>query len=408
MNSNTITSGELAKMISDGFEVAKRGDALRLYNQLSPHHDEGLIDPRSHYAFGWIIYYALHQSHDRDIDRRKHMLARYLKLQTPRPHKLHSMILTEAVRLYKDAVNAAFDKTAPDRLPTFSINAFTGLWNLAYLRPGDHARKEYMDKELSSTVDKLLTCLVDECERKHTLPADDVTALLDAAIGQAPDAFNLLSQRATLHIIAGERQAAAELLQRALLSAPGKFFLWSKLAMVYDAPEELNLHVALLCKALRAPGQEQFKGRIRCALAEAFASRGLWGEALWEINHVKQVYQANNWHLPHAAQRILSRIPADTVATNPQEIYRKVEHLVDDELYRALPRALMTKDYHKNPDTSKPSKFGRPRAAWRLTDNAGQKLWIHPEKFGINPDLPIGTRVMVSTHNGKPVRVTLE
>ena len=77
------------------------------------------------------------------------MLARYLRLQVERPHKLHSMILTEAFRLYKDAAEASFiAKNKEGFNPVsdatrFSIVKFTNLWDLNNLRHGDWKRKEH-------------------------------------------------------------------------------------------------------------------------------------------------------------------------------------------------------------------------------------------------------------------------
>lgn len=406
-SSNALQPGDLAQMISDGFEVAKKGDALRVFSQLVPYHDNGAIERRSHYPFGWIIYYALHQTDASDIDGRKHLLARYLKLHTPRPHKLHSMILTEAIRLHKDVENASFGKTS-DRAPSFSITSFCDIWDVANLRPGDHARKEFEGKQLSSTTEKLVTCIVNECESKSAVPNDAIIALIDHMIELYPDTFNLLSQRATIHLIAGQPKEAAQLLRKALLLAPGKFYLWHKLAMTHSSETEMRLHVSLLYKALKAPGPEQYKGRVRIALAEAFMGKGLREYALWELRKIDETYKSNGWHLPRNAQKMLNEIPDGLQPKNPYEIYHKLESLADDELYASLPQIEMTKTYHKDPDRSKPGKYGHSRVAWRITDAAtNTNIWIQPEKFGLPADLPIGTRLLVRIHDNKVVHCSL-
>ena len=135
-----MNDSDLIKMISNGFESAKAGNAVKVYEHVAPFHDNGSMPIKSHYPFGWIIYYALHQSHDGNIDTRKRMLARYLKLQIKVPHKLHSMILTEAIHLYKDSKDAVYNNKS-DKSVRFSIVNFFKLWNQDNLRPGDWNRK---------------------------------------------------------------------------------------------------------------------------------------------------------------------------------------------------------------------------------------------------------------------------
>ena len=84
---------DFIRFVSDGFDRAKQGRALGTYDSVLALMEESPLPAKSHYPFGWIIYYALHQSPDNEITGRKRMLARYLKLNVTKPHKLHSMIL---------------------------------------------------------------------------------------------------------------------------------------------------------------------------------------------------------------------------------------------------------------------------------------------------------------------------
>ncbi len=401
---------ELIRFVSDGFETAKGGNAEPIYRQVAPHLEIGQLPAKSHYAFGWIIYYALHQQPDNAINERKKMLANYLKLSVAKPHKLHSMILTEAMRLYKNAKDVAFSAKGKDA-PTFSIMKFCELWNLTNLRPGDWRRKEYEGKESSSTVEKLITLYVDEAEETHAIPPASFMEVIDRAMTEYPESFTLMSQRAAIHELYGDREAAKALLRKALLYAPGKFFLWSRLATLFSPVEDPRRHVALLYKGLRAPGQEQFKGRIRLSLAEAFVLKSQHHYALWELNHVKQLYESNGWHLPRKHTEAMGKIPQGTVAENPENLYRKLEHLADEEVFDALPAIQVTKTYHKNPDPNQPQNgnktFGKPAVAWRVTDSDGNNYWLQPHRFKIPADLPIGTPLTIRVHNNRPVKADL-
>ena len=402
-----MNTEELTKFVSDGFEKAKAGDAIAVYQQVAPFHDDNSLHYRSHYPFGWIIYYALHQSPDHEIEARKHMLARYLKLKVMVPHKLHSMILTQAVRLYRNARDNAFNKN-PQEVVKFSLLNFLKLWNLQNLRPGDWRRKDFEGKQMSSLVEKMITLAIDEAESLHQIPFPEFMQVVDQAVASFPDSFNLLSQRASIHILAHEDAKAAELLKGAILMAPGKFFLWSKLASIIPVAQDSHLHVALLYKALRAPGPEEYKGRIRISMADALASKGAFPQALFELLRVKSLYEANGWHLSPRFNSVMAKIPQGIQPDDPARIYRKVEHLADEYVYSALPLIPAAKTFHKNPDPQADNRgYGRPAVAWRVTDETGYNYWFKPERWGIDPNLPSGTRVAIQVANGKVVKAKL-
>lgn len=397
---------ELTRYVSDGVDAAKAGKAIETYYETLPYFEHGKLDSKSHYPFGWIIYYALHQSRDNEIVERKKMLANYMRLSLRKPHKLHSMILTEAIRLYKDTYDVAFNWHGDDK-PIFSIISFTSLWDIANLRPGDWRRKEHEGKILSSTAEKLITCLVDEAESKKVQLSPDMTAVVDKAVADYPDTPMLLSQRASLHTLGGERDKATDLLRKAIILAPGKYFLWQKLAMLIDPATDMRLHVALLHKALSAPGPEQYKGRIRLSLASALASKEAYAHALWELSKVKYIYESNNWHLPRVYEEVMRKIPEGIAPADPAHIYFKLSRLADNVIYDSLPEVIVRKTYHKNPGPGGSGSYRKPMAAWRVTDELGRNYWIQPSRYGIAEDLPIGTRVTVKIHNGKPVKASL-
>lgn len=398
---------ELTRFVAQAFDKAKYGEALQMYDRILPYFNNGNLQLKSHYAFGWIIYYALHQSERQEIKPRKHMLGVYLKLSLKVPHKLHSMVMTEAIRLYKEAKEVAYNQK-DSYIVSFSIIRFMKLWNLNNLRPGDWNRKEHNGKTMSSTVEKLITVYVDEMEATNTLPTEEIKQLIDKAIDLYPDSYNLLCQQASLHILSGEKNEAAKLLRKALIVAPGKFYLWSRLASLISSKDQPHLHVALLYKALISPGPDQFKGKVRISLADALASRGAFPQALYELQKVKSLYEQNGWHLSSVFLNAYKKIPQGTIADNPEKMYRKIEHLADEEVYSCLPYLNVTKTYHKNPSPDDAQRsYGKPAVAWRVTDKTGQNYWLKPERFGIQPNLPLGTALSVRVHNGKPVNVKL-
>lgn len=406
---------EIIQFVSDGFDRAKAGAALETYNAIVTHLDMRVLPQKSHYPMGWIIYYALHQSPANAIQERKQLLAHYLRLNVAKPHKLHSMILNEAFRLYKDASDAAsvarlkggFNPVSDTT--GFSIVKFADLWNLNHIRPTDWNRKEHEGKLLSSTVEKLITHYTDELYGMRIPASPEFTCIVNQAMQTYPPTTSLFAQRAQLYELAGEKEAAIEMLRSAILSSSTKFYLWSRLANLITDKDDLRLKVSLLYKALRCPGQEQYKGKIHLQLAATLAECGVFPQAKWELKYVKDFYKKNDWHLPRLYKETEKKIPAETEAVDPTGIYRKVEQLADDFIYESLPEIPTKKTYHK-PGEETTDRYGNRRmaqTAWRVTDTEGVNYWFNPGKYGIPEDLPADTRVLIKVYGGKLVKARL-
>lgn len=410
-----MEANELVQFISDSFDRAKSGSAVEVYAEVITYHNLQSLPLKSHYAFGWIIYYALHQSPKHAISERKHMLARYLNLQVERPHKLHSMILTEAFRLYKDASEAAFITKNKDGFnpvtdsTRFSIVKFTEMWDLNNLRPGDWRRKEHEGKELPSTVEKLITSYVDELYAARIPASPEFMAIIEKALIEYPAGSNLYAQTAQLYELAGDKESAVGMLRNAILASSSKFFLWSRLAALITDKDDLRLKVSLLYKGLRCPGQEEFKGKVHLNLAAALAEGGAYPQAKWELKYVKGLYEENGWNLPRLYRETEKKIPTGTMAADPEAIYKKVETLADDYIYESLPEIPVKKTYHK-PATETTDRYGNRRVgktAWRVTDFQGNNYWFTPSYYNIQENLPTDTPLKIKVFNGKVIKAFL-
>lgn len=404
-----METNEIIQFVSDGFDRAKAGGAVEVYSSIVNNPEMRELPRKCHYPMGWIIYYALHQSPANAIQERKQLLAHYLRLNVVKPHKLHSMILTEAFRLYKDAKSSVFSHE-PSADSRFSIVKFADLWNLTYLRPTDWNRKEHEGKQLPSTVEKLITHYVDELYNMRIPASDEFLAIVNRALVAYPPSANLFAQSAQLYELGGEREKAIEMLRNAILASSMKFYLWSRLANLITDKDDLRLKVSLLYRALRCPGQEDFKGRIHLGLAAALAEGGAFPHAKWEMDHVKDFYGKKGWNLPRLYKETEKKIPAWTEAADPSGIYRKIEHMADDFIYESLPEIPVRKTYHK-PAAETTDCYGNRRAgqtAWRVTDSEGNNYWLNPGRYGIREDLPADTPVIVKVFGGKVVKAVIQ
>lgn len=412
-----MENNDIIRFVSDGFDRAKGGLAAEVYSEVTLRCDRQTLPLKSHYPFGWIIYYALHQSKMRAIKERKQMLARYLRLEVEKPHKLHSMILTEALRLYKDAAEAAFpgvSKSAFEMVTDatrFSIVKFAEIWGLDNLRPGDWRRKEHEGKMLPSTVEQLITHYVDELYVAR-IPSDaSFRSIMDRAIVEYPDSANLHAQYARVCELDGDLDKAIYMLRKAILLSSSKFYLWSRLAEIVKIKdkENLKLRVSLLYRALGCSGKEEFKGKIRIALAEVLSEGGAYPQAKWELKKVRALYECKGWNLPRLYKEVAKRIPAGTIDSDPDAIYRNTAHLADAYIYDSLPYVSVRKTYHK-PAQETTDRYGNRRpgqTAWRVTDDNGANYWFSPSRFSIPDNLPGGTPLLVKIFGGKVVQATM-
>lgn len=400
-----METNEIIQFVSDGFDRAKAGVAIEVYAEVAPYHDSQTLPLKSHYPFGWIIYYALHQSPAHTIRERKQMLARYLRLNVTKPHKLHSMILTEAFRLYKDSKSSA-SGPQPSAESRFSIVKFANLWNLDNIRPTDWNRKEHEGKQLPSTVEKLITHYVDELYNMHIPASDEFIAIVNRALVAYPPSANLFAQSAQLYELEGEKEKAIEMLRNAILASSTKFYLWTRLANLITDKDDLRLKVSLLYRALHCPGQEDFKGKIHLNLAAALAEGGAFPQAKWELKYVKDFYGNKGWNLPRLYKETEKKIPSGTMAADAAGIYRKIENMADDFIYESLPEITVRKTFHK-PAAETTDRYGNRRPgqiAWRVTDADGNNYWFNPARVGIREDLPADTQLAVKVFGGKVVK----
>lgn len=407
-----METNEIIQFVSDGFDYAKAGAAIEVYSSIVKNPELRELPKKSHYPLSWIIYYALHQSPAHAIQERKQLLAHYLRLDVTKPHKLHSMILTEAFRLYKDSKSSASSlKSSVSGLKSsaesrFSIVKFANLWNLENIRPTDWNRKEHEGKQLPSTVEKLITHYVDELYSMRIPASDEFMAIVNRALVAYPPSANLFAQSAQLYELGGENEKAIEMLCNAILASSTKFYLWTRLANLITDKDDLRLKVSLLYKALCCPGQEDFKGKIHLQLAAALAEGGAFPQAKWELRYVKDFYGNKGWNLPRLYKETEKKIPSGTEAADPVGIYSKIENMADDFIYESLPEIPVRKTYHK-PAAETMDRYGNRRpgqTAWRVTDSEGNNYWFNPGRYGIREDLPADTQLAVKVFGGKVVK----
>lgn len=399
MTSLGPTSSIVARFLSDSFDTAKAGRALEVYQAAKEYYDRGLVPRSSHYVLGWIIYYAMHQIPPHNILSRKKMLAHYLQLNVPKPHKLHSMILLEALRLSGNARSLCY-KAQKRPGVGFSLVRFAELWDLSNLRPGDWRRKEYGGKLQDSTVERFIAHYVAELEETRSLPSDGFMDVIYKAHSMNPLSIAMLRRLSTVYILQGDNASARKLLRFAVLLAPREYELWRKIALTVDPAEEPECCLALLHRALVSSSRPEDAGAARLALARFWIDKHNPDFALWELNKYLSMQSGRKKVVTGSYQSLIGHIPPGATAQDPGEAYAGLEPLSDREAYSCIREVSLTLTYIQ---PACELRRGMLPAVWRLTDSDGEDYWIRPRSFSLPSDMEEGTGIMARIVNGNVV-----
>lgn len=269
---------------------------------------------------GWDIYRTLKDTPYNQVLKRKRLLLQYLNLNLSRPSLLHSLILSEALKL---------KKASPSQ---FRLKDFLALWGLEYLRDDDWVKfRPEKGHSPNSLVENLVGSYVKELQEEKRKKAfskdegpkgsDDVPEEFDLLIDKALQTYrsnpHLPIYKAQLLALEGRREEALEHYVRLLRRWPKKFFLWTK-AEALVPYRDIDLRIALLCKAIMMVRDEAFLGDIRLRLANLLYKKGLYANAKYELERYTRYYISHHWHPRRWAETIEARIKESASDTVPE------------------------------------------------------------------------------------------
>ncbi|MGN0213248.1 MAG: tetratricopeptide repeat protein, partial [Muribaculaceae bacterium] len=236
-------------------ENAKNGgDAITSHKQISIFYNNGELDKQLYEDFGWLTYYALKQTNLNEVKNRKILLSLYLQLNLSKPSILHSLILSEAVKI---------EKNTPLQ---FRIRNFVRLWELENLRNDDWEQfSTDGGNTMSSLVEKLISVYAKEVKTDHVEAPDEFCQLVDEALEKFPGNQNLPLYKAGVLISRGKIDEALSYYKDMILQSPSKFFLWDQASSLV---QDIDTKIGLLCKALTCGVEDNFIVNVRLTLAK--------------------------------------------------------------------------------------------------------------------------------------------
>lgn len=364
-----------SSQMKEAIEKAKNGgDAIGLHQHFLRLNEEGEIDRQLFADFGWLTYYALKATPVNDSYKRKILLNLYLKLELERPSILHSLILSEAIKV---------EQNTPLQ---FRIRDFVRMWGLDNLREDDWAQfTTAAGNTLPSTVEKLIGVYAKELKTDGVEASEDFAELVDKALERFPLSQNMPYFKAAVLLSQGHREEALKYYRQLILRFPSKFYLWHQASELVD---DLDTKIGLLSKALSCGDDEGFLGSVRLRLASLLMQKGLAENAKTELEKYRTTYQSRGWNLKPEFWNLYNPIASIESTSDNRQIYKDYSAYAEQFIYSELPSQTAVKVSEKQLDDR--NHPGRRFTQWSIRTQSGILRLKKPAKYGLNPRTPNG------------------
>lgn len=378
----------ISKELKEASVKAKNGaltdDVIhQCYNLL----ENGSFNKNLYLDLGWLIFYNLKNTPINDSTKRKQLLQYYLALELPRPELLHSLILSEAVKV---------EKNTPLK---FRIRDFMNLWGWNNLRLEDWEQFQTDNGNIvTSLVEKLISVYAKELKTDNVKSPDEFNALVDEALTKFPNNQNMPLYKATVLMSLGKKDEALDYYKELILKFPSKCYLWNQAS---ELVEEIGLKIALLCKAISVEHDESFIGGCRLNLAKALIEKNMMANAKYELDKYRDFYVIQGWGLKQEYHDIVNQIPKGTQSIDNHSLYDNYVPQAEEFVYSALPTQLAIKIEDKQLDDKKGP--GRKFTQWILKAENGVVRIKKPSKFGLDNQMRNGTLFDIKLYNGRVV-----
>lgn len=374
--------------LKDVISAAKNGqDTKSQYQQFVRLYESGNMAESLYPDFGWLIYYTLKSTSPDDTIQRKELLYNYLKLGLTTPCLLHSLILSEAVKV---------EHNTPMQ---FRIREFADHWGLENLREEDWQQYHTeAGNTLPSLVEKLIGAYVKELRTNHIQPSEGFSHLVDRALQVYPTSQNMPYFKATMLIAEGKREEAISYYRTLILRFPSKFYLWYQTAVLID---DIDTQIGLLGKALTLGDDEQFLGGVRLTMAKLLSKKGDLSHAKYELEKYRRLYESKGWKIKSEFSKLYNQLLDINASNDNRSIYNEYAVKADEFIYSQLPEQAAVKISEKMIDDR--HRDGHTVPIWILKTRSGVLRLKKPAKFGLDRRLRIGTVFSIRVHDDKIV-----
>lgn len=252
----------------------------------------------------------------------------------------HSKVLGFAERVMKDNdIGRFYD--------------FFRQWNPEKLRDVDWKEEKGNNGEIYKPL--AVKCLKKVQEAIESLSDEqigDLQWLIDlygTAVEKFPDDDWNIRSKALLHLRAGQLAEAKDIYKGLCLKMGEKYYIWSEFA---DCWKDMEVKIALLCKALSLEKNENFIGKIRLELARQLIKAKKYENAVVELDQYKKHYTEMGWRVDEEVDTLLGLCSSVTPVKDKNAAFY-VENLptAEEHAYADIPYTdMVLVDKWKNDD----------------------------------------------------------
>lgn len=305
-------------------------------------------------SIGWKIYKAikaLFDTHKDDIKKVnlrevKQLLHNYLRTENiTKPSLLHSLILSQALKLYeaykiKGKVNTAID-----------IVVFAKMWNLDYLREGaTHDDSDFIPFEPTqsnpngkkinfiSLAQKITRAVLEESvDKKDRQSIECFLPYLNKVIEfKKEDIVWALFTRTNAYIFLQEYEKAKKDMIVVIKRKSKDTWAWDTLATIFSFVDK-DMEFACYCKTLSlvsSPKQEDFVGQIREKFANLLTNKQDLSAAKFELEQVFKCRTKNGWKISQDLMIKLKSLENIQSTKDNKALYAEFSPLAEKYIFR--------------------------------------------------------------------------
>lgn len=206
-------------------------------------------------------------------------------------------------------------------------------------------------------------------------------ALLILGTDKLPESEVMPRRLARILLDEGKADEAIEIIKNLIKSRAGKYYFWDELADCFGYKGDDELCIACGSKALLTATDEKYVGRIHLEFGHALAKKGMYAEALHEIEVYRHTCEENGWSVRNGYQYVKNMIPEDTKATESNiALYHQYESIADAFVYSDLESHAMIMVEYKFEETTS----GKKRLVYYLYDSNNDFIKVNPNAFGLD------------------------
>ena len=238
----------------------------------------------------------------------------------------HSKILEIAER-YMQETNA------------WRFTDFFNKWNFNNFRTSDwkeHQNGDFLNKALAL---KSLKRVFEVAKLPNSKNKDFswVLPIFELAFTQTESDVWLKREYAILLGLSGQKEKAISLYKKVILELSDKSYAWHELSTL--VVQDIELAIAMLCKAILIEKDESYLGKIRLELAKHLISKEMLTEAKLELNKYIENVNSKGWKTSDEFSILNEKLSGVSVneTENNLDFYQQNITKVDDFIYFELP-----------------------------------------------------------------------